>query len=524
MMIVCNLRFKPFFSAFTISACVLLSRITGLIRDVCFASFLGTGTISDVFYSAFRLPNTFRRIFADGAFSNVFVPFCSSKMKIHRVVANDFSYKIMCVLITFLVLFTIVIEILMPSVVALINPGFVANEDKFALAVRLSRITFPYIVFISTTAFFGSILNSIGSFWQFAIVSVLLNFIFIVGLLLTNSLFSNAGECLSWLLIIAGIVQMTLLAYSCAKRSVFPSAKCFFEGKDLAQEFEKIERIKRKNIDDTKSFLAKILPAIISSGILQINIFVDGIFASFFSGAVSYLYYTDRIGQFPLSIIGYSLSVAILPSLSLAFQNGDREKISFLQTKSINIAMFLSIPATLLVISLARSIVSIVYQHGYFTGDDVETVSNMLVVYAISIPFNILLKIFFACFYSQKNMKAPMYVSIVSLILNVIVNIALIRIIGMYCVIVSTTISAILSCLLVAVILYRSGRFYVNFSDLKFSIKVLAISIISCVIIPISLRSVNIFIMLTIACFIHLVFCFMFNLLNRNLLSSFFRS
>ena len=199
-----------------------MSRITGLMRDVVFASLLGTGIVAEAFYVAFRLPNTFRRIFAEGALSNVFVPLFSAKIQHNRKIANTFSAKILIILLLSLLVVTLSVEMCMPYVIRVINPGFINDEEKFNLTVKLARITFPYIILISITAFFGSILNSVHSFWQFSIVSVILNLVLLVGLYLTNNWFSNAGECLSYLLIFAGLLQIVFVAYFCIKKHIFP--------------------------------------------------------------------------------------------------------------------------------------------------------------------------------------------------------------------------------------------------------------------------------------------------------------
>lgn len=503
---------KPFISAIIISICTILSRLTGMVRAMIMASFLGTGVIADALYVAIKLPNTFRRIFAEGAFSNAFIPFFSSKVKENKNVANIFSLKVLKILIISLILLTLIIEIFMPSVVKIINPGFISDAYKFDLTVKLSRICFPYVILISLASFFGSILNSIGHFWQYASVSVLLNIVIIGGLFLTNQFFTHAGYCVSWLLVLTGIVQTIFVAMFCCKYSVFPK-----NSKNIIDKHIEENRI------DVKNFIKKLIPAIISSGILQINIFIDGIFASFFAGAVSFLYYTDRMVNFPLSIIGYSLSVAILPSLSIAFKQKKIDAIKDLQTKTINIAIFFSFPAMLIFCILSKPIIAIIYERGAFTASDTRIIASMLTIYAISIPFNVLIKIFFSCFYSQKNTKTPMQIGLFSLIFNIISNLILFKIVNMYCVIISTTTSAILSCLLAIILLKKNNNLYVKFSELKFSLKVILISILSFGITPFALKDFNIFIILIICGTIHLALCLTTNIINREFLKSLFQ-
>ena len=499
-----NLK-KTFFSFVVVAFGVLLSRITGLFRDIAFAKWLGTGIVAEAFYVAFRLPNTFRRIFAEGAFSNVFVPIFSIKYKENEKEAKIFSGNIFILLSVILLVFTVIVELLMPEIIGLINPGFVKDVEKFNLTVNLSRICFPYIVFISLTSLFGAILNSIGRFWHFASISAVMNITFIIGIVFFRELFLNSGFCLSWMLIIAGMLQILILIFFCIKYKIYPSFHIF-------NSFHNKEHKKL-----IVSFFKKFLPAVVSSGILQINIFVDGIFASFFTGAVSYLYYTDRVGQFPLSIIGYSLSIALLPSLSIAFANKDNENILKLQKNSITLVSFFSIPAMLLIAVLSVPFIQLIYERGEFNSHDTFVVSNMLSIYAISIPFNILSKILFTCFYAKKDTNTPLKISIFSLFLNIILNICLFKIIGQYCVITATTISAILSTIVSIIVLKKRNILLLSSKDLYLSYRILILSIITCLVIPMVLffyLKYNIFLTLFIAGSLHLFGCILLHLIK----------
>ena len=516
-----NKKHKTFISAFVISFGVLLSRFSGLIRDIFFAKYLGTGIVAEAFYVAFRLPNTFRRIFAEGALSNAFVPFFSSRVIDDKKQANKFSGKILVILFSTLILLTILMEIFMPQIIRLINPGFIKDAEKYNLAVQFSRISFPYIILISITSFFGSILNSIGSFWQFASISLVLNFGLVVGLFVSGLLSTNIGYCLSWMMIASGILQLFLLAYSCIKRAVFPNLRIFKKENNKNKTKEQIETEIKEEKFEIKQFLKKLCPAIISSGILQINIFVDGIFASFFAGAVSYLYYTDRIGQFPLSIIGYSLSVAILPSLSIAFKNENKQEISILQRQSFNIAMFFSIPAMLLIFTTAKQIIYTIYERGAFTSNDTEIVGKMLSIYAISIPFNVLLKIFFSCFYAQKDTKTPMRISTFALLFNIIFNLLFMKIAGMYCVVMATSMSAVLSCCLAFYTLQKKGFLFIDIFNIKYALQITAVSLISCVLCPVLMTNINdLFWTLYIGGVLHIIFLFVFKVITKDFVFS----
>ena len=507
-----------FNSAIMISCGVFLSRLTGLVRDILFAKYLGSGIIAESFYVAFRLPNTFRRIFAEGAFSNAFVPFFASRVNEDKKSANYFAGRIFVILSLALILLTVIMEVFMPQIIRVINPGFLNDKEKFNFAVQFSRIAFPYIILISICSFFGSILNSIGSFWQFASISVVLNLVFIIGLIVVSFFNTNIGFALSWLLIVAGVVQVIILAYYCIKKSVFP---ILIRHKVINRTKEELQQQKIEEKIEIKQFLKKLLPAIFSSGILQINIFVDGIFASFFTGAVSYLYYTDRIGQFPLSIIGYSLSVAILPSLSIAFKNKNTFEIANTQKQSFNIAMFFSIPAMFLFATIATHLVSLIYERGAFTPQDTKIVSNMLMIYAVSIPFNVMLKIFFSCFYAQKDTKTPLKISSFALIFNIIANLFLFKIVGMYCVVIATTLSAVISCILSVILLKKQKQFFIQIKDLTFFGKITLLSFISCVICPILLSRTDLFWILYLSGMAHIILLIVFKIITKQLMLNF---
>ncbi len=497
---------KTFFSAGIIAFVVFLSKITAVFRDMLFAKYLGTGIVAEAFYSAYRLPNTFRRIFGEGAISNVFVPFFSVKVKENKIKACIFAGRIFILITIMLLVLIIIMEIFMPQIVHLINPGFIKDKEKFDLTIKLSRISFPYLMCISITALFGAILNSIGCFWQFTSISLILNIIFMLGIVFFRNYFINTGYCLCFVLILAGIIQIIFVAYFCIKKSLFP---IFYTKQSFLKMYNE------KNKLDIKLFLKKFLPAVCSSGILQINIFIDGIFASFFPGVLSCMYYADRIGQFTLSLIGYSLSVAILPALSLSFAKKDIDNIKNIQSKSVNIALFFTIPAMCLLETISLQITSFIYQRGAFTIQDSKVVANMLSIYALSLPFSILLKILFVFFYSKKDTSTPLKIGIFSLITNIVFNFIFMNIVGKYCVLVATTISSFLTFCLTIVILKKDNNLFLNIKELAISVKVALISALSCIVIPLLLKDkVSILILLCFIAVAHLILCFILKVID----------
>ena len=286
-------------SAATVGGWTLISRIAGFIRDIVVATMMGTGVIADAFFVAFKIPNLFRRLFAEGAFSAAFVPIFSGKLDNppHNK-ANIFAREIMSLLTMILFIVTIMAEISMPFILKFMAPGFADNKEKFDLAVELSRITFPYLLFISLVSLLTGVLNSVGKFAAGAFSPVLLNICMIFSIIVLSLWLETPAHALAWGVFAAGIVQFLWMMYNCYKFKIF------------------IWFAKPKLGKDTKIMLKRMVPGIIGAGVTQINVWVDIMLATLIPSAVSYLYYADRISQFPLAIIGTAIGTAMLPSLS----------------------------------------------------------------------------------------------------------------------------------------------------------------------------------------------------------------
>lgn len=443
-------------NAITVSVCTLASRVFGLIRDVFFAKYIGTGFFSDVFLTAFKLPNFFRNIFAEGAFNSAFVPILSSNMVKDNKDKLDFFIKnLFSVLFYILLILTIIFEIFMPFVIKIIAPGFAEDISKYELAIKLSRITFPYLIFISIVSFLSGILNSIGKFAATSLCPIILNITFIVFIILSSFLHINIAYMLSISIFVSGILQLLFLLFFTIKKGyiVYPI-------------YPKID----KNL---KKFFKRFSSGFIGSGIVQINSMVDAIMASTITGAVSYIYYADRLIQLPMALIGTALSISILPSLSKVVQLNEREEIDDMQNNSIFIALFIGIPACIGLFMLSNAIISVVYERGKFTLNDTIAVSNILRIYAIALPLMILTKVIQTIFYANKDTKTPMIVSFVSLCCNIVLNFIFIKIFGYIGITISSVFSYFLSVLLLIVLskkfLYFNELFKLNLLKVLYS-------------------------------------------------------
>ena len=275
----------------------LLSRILGYLRDLLIAIYLGSGPLADAFFVAFRIPNTFRRLFSEGTFNAAFVPSYSAEITKGKNQSKKFANEVFNLLIIGLFFLIIIIEIFMPWFILLIAPGFKENSDKLELTIYLTRITFPFLFFISLASFFAAVLNSHNKFALAAAAPIVLNIVLILTLLLTKYLGDNLVEYLAYAVTISGFIQFAILMKFV--KNFIPISFAF----------------KLKVEKKVKFFFSKLLPSIFSSGVTQINILVGTIIASFQASAVSYLYYADRIYQINLAIAGIAIGTVLLPNL-----------------------------------------------------------------------------------------------------------------------------------------------------------------------------------------------------------------
>lgn len=386
----------------------LISRIFGYIRDFVLASRLGTGGLNDAFVVAFRLPNLFRSIFAEGALNNSFVPIYSSESD--ALYANQFAANIRNILMVILLVLTVVAELFMPAIVYVLAPGLADDPAVFANAVLFSRITFSYIFFISLTSLYGSIMNSHGKFIPYASAPILLN-IAIIGAVLSGNYFANDAFAASVGIFIAGILQLLWMI-----------------------SFMRIYGVRLplgnfRLTPNTKLMLRRMLPIIISSGFVQINLVVDNIFASLENSAISYLYYANRLSQLPLSLVGISLGVVILPELAKHFKAKSEQALT-LQSKAFYFAILLGIPASFALALLAPEIITVLLQRGEFDVISSSNTAKALAAYALGLPAWIAHKVMIANFHSRGETKYPLKISTYTIALNVLLNAVLFYTIG----------------------------------------------------------------------------------------------
>ena len=410
-------------STYVFSFFTLISRVLGYLRDILIAVFLGASIFADAFFVAFRIPNTFRRLFAEGTFNAAFIPSYNSAKIENKKKGKEFADEVLSLLILILLFIVLIAEIFTPYLVYLIAPGFIDNAEKFDLAIELTRITFPFLLFVSLSSFFSGILNSNNRFAAAAAAPIILNIILILSLLISYYFNLNAVKKLSYGVTLSGVIQLFFLIY--------------FTKKYYRLTFNFKLRFTRK----VKLFFKKLLPSILSSGVTQINILVGTIIASFEASAVSYLYYADRIYQINLALAGIAVGTVSLPVLSKAFKQKNIKKISNIQNRSLELSLLLSIPASLGLIIASKEIVSALFGYGSFTIENVEMTSAALKFFGYGVPAFALIKILSNFFFARNNTKTPFYISIFIVFLNITISVSFFGSFGFVIIPIATSIS-----------------------------------------------------------------------------------
>jgi len=438
----------------------LLSRILGYLRDILIAIFLGTGVLADAFFIAFRIPNTFRRLFSEGTFNAAFVPSYASEIVKGKKQSNKFANNIFNLLFLGLLFLVLIVQIFMPAFVSIIAPGFVENVEKMELAISLTRITFPFLFFVCLASFFSAILNSHNKFAAASAAPIILNIILIGVLLFSKLLGDNLVFYLSYGVSFAGFLQLVFL-YKFVRK--FYSLKLDF---------------KIKTNSKIKVFFKKLLPSIFASGVTQINILVGTIIASFQASAVSYLYYADRIYQINLAIAGIAIGVVILPQLSKHIQTKKKSKIHLIQNKALELSLFLTLPASAALLIASEEIISALFGYGSFDQVSVLNSGKALYYFALGLPAFSLIKVFSSFFFANHDTKIPFYISLFSVLINIIISISYFNEIGFIIIPIATTISSWFNAILLFAFLKNRDLFSFNKIFLVRFVKIIVASLL----------------------------------------------
>ncbi|MFW6077041.1 MAG: murein biosynthesis integral membrane protein MurJ [Hyphomicrobiales bacterium] len=433
-------------SAATVGGLTMASRVLGFVRDVLMASVLGTGLVADAFVVAFRFPNLFRRLFGEGAFNAAFVPLFAGRLEGDgEKAARRFAEEILAVLFVALLGFVALAMIAMPLLIYVLAPGFVADPAKFDLTVTLTRIAFPYLLFMSLVALLGGILNTLQRFAMAAAAPVLLNLVLISALVIARLMGWGdepaTGMALAWGVALAGLVQFVLLWVSCRNA-----------GMRL--------KLRRPTITPGVRRLVQLgIPGVIAGGIMQLNLVVSTIIASMQASAPSWLYYADRVYQLPLGVVGVAIGIVLLPELSRRLRAGDEPGVQSSQNRALEFALFLTAPASVALMVIPYPIVQVLFERGAFEPADTTATALALAAFAAGLPAFVLQKIFQPGFFAREDTRTPMNYALASVALNIAGALALFPLIGHIGIALATSAAAWLNAGLLWTTLRRRGHF-----------------------------------------------------------------
>jgi putative peptidoglycan lipid II flippase len=435
----------------TIGGLTMVSRIFGFARDMLLARVLGAGLAADAFQLAFTLPNTFRRLFAEGAFSVAFVPMYSRVLHGEggEEEAAKFADDVLSVFLWALFGFSAIMMIAMPGIVWLLARDFQDVPGKFDFAVFLSRVTFPYLAFVSLVAMLSGLLNARSRFAPGAFVPVLLNIVLIGGIITGWWLRGPGGddrivaEALAVSVSLAGIVQLAYMAWAVRRA-----------GLRLHWRFPKLT-------PEVKKLGMLILPATFGAGIYQVSQFVDTFFAtSLPQGSLTLLKLADRLNQLPLGIVGIALGTAILPMLSRHIHGGDAPEAQRLQSNAFEIATLLTLPAAAALAICAPAFTAAFFVGGKFTAEDGTIMAHIVMALVAGLPAYVIIKILNPGFFAREDLRTPVWTAFASLIINVAINLYVVEHYGIVGLAGATAASATINCILLYTILHRRGWFH----------------------------------------------------------------
>ena len=427
-------------SAATVGGYTMLSRVLGFLRDILIAAVLGAGPVADAFFVAFRIPNMFRRLVAEGAFASAFVPLFSRRLEADgEAAARGFAEQVLAVLLGALLVFTLLVEITMPWLMRVIAPGFAGDPVTFGLAVLFTRLTFPYLLFMALVALLGGVLNSLYRFAAPAAAPVLLNVVLIAAL----AGFAEAGptpaHALSWGVALAGAGQFLWLIAACHRAGM------------------RLRLPRPRLTPEVRRLLWLMVPAGLTAGVHQVNLLVGTIVATLQGGAVSYLYYADRVNQLPFGVVGVAIGTALLPTLSRNLRSGDGRAAIENQARAIEVSLLLTLPAAAALMVIPGPIVSVLFERGNFGPADAVATARALAAFAIGLPAYVLVKVLIPGFFAREDMLTPLKISIAAVVANILLIAALFPPMGHVGIALATALSAALHAALLWLVLARRG-------------------------------------------------------------------
>ncbi len=433
---------KLFKNSMVVGGLTMISRLAGFVREMLMAAVLGSGPMASAFVVAFRFPNLFRRWFAEGAFNSAFVPLYAGKLEVEgQNAADEFAREAYSVLLTSLLILMLVSELAMPWIMKAMAPGFLADPDLFAKTVLFAQITMPYIVFMSLTAMLSGILNAHMRFAVAASTPIILNVVLVSILLNTPAEPASAALRLSIGVSLSGALQVFLVALACRRLGI------------------KLGLKKPRLTPGVRRLIALGVPGAIAAGVVQINLVVGQIFASFQEGAVAWLYYADRLYQLPLGVVGIAMGVALLPGLARQVRGGDEKGAARTLNEALVLSAALTLPAAIALGVLPTYFIEGVFLRGAFTPHDAQATGQALMAYAFGLPSFILSKVFAPGYFAREDTKTPMQFAALSMVVNVTLGAMLFFTIGFVGLAIATSIAGWVNALALGSGLWRQGLF-----------------------------------------------------------------
>ncbi len=429
----------------TVASGTLMSRVLGFTREMLMAAALGTGPVADAFYAAFQFPNTFRRLFAEGAFNTAFVPLFAKEIEAGgHDGARRFSEEVFGVLFTVLIFITIAMELAMPFLVStIIAPGFTGDPQKYNLTVALAAIMFPYLMCMSLGAMMAGMLNSLRRYFAAAVAPVFLNVI-LIGVLYyawhAGADGLSVGYWMAWGVMAAGVVQLAIVWIAVCHAGI----SIGFRRPRMTQ--------------NVKRLLWLAFPAAITGGITQINTLIGTAIASTQASAVSSLALADRVYQLPLGVVGIAVAIVLLPELARALKAGNPVEAANLQNRSVEFTLFLTLPAAAALLVISEPIVRLLYERGAFTADNTQIVSSILAIFGLGLPAFVLIKAFTPGYFAREDTRTPMVFAAISVAVNVALALALFPSMGAPGIATASSVAGWTNALMLLVVLVRRGH------------------------------------------------------------------
>jgi len=428
----------------TVGSITILSRVLGFVRDVLIAAVLGTSSVADAFFVAFRVPNMFRRLFAEGAFDAAFIPLFAKRLHAEGPpAAQAFAGQALAGLTLVLVVFTVLAEIAMPWLMLLLAPGFASDAAKFDLAVVLARIALPYLVFMSLVALHSGVLNALGRFAIAALAPTLLNVVLIIVLLALVAFRSGqttAGIALAWAITASGVLQVIVVALAAARIGMRVP-------------------IERPHLTpDMRRLMTLSAPGVIAGGMAQLTMVISTIIATLQDRVVSWLYYADRIFQLPLGVIGVAIGVVLLPDLSHKLRSGDHDAVLASENRALEFALLLTMPAAIALFIASGPIMCVLFERGAFTAADTQATAAMLSALALGLPAYVMIKVLHPSYFAREDTKTPMIYAGVAMASTAILSFVLFLAVGFTGIAIASMLSGWINVgLLIATLKRRDG-------------------------------------------------------------------